>query len=79
MKKRIKTRRLTDIYHSDDDDVGYGYNHALLYKTTGLWVPKLYCTYLPFRYFYQAHALMPKAANSCSLTRPHMEYGIQVS
>ena len=23
MKKRIKTRRLTNIYHSDDDDVGY--------------------------------------------------------
>ena len=22
MKKRIKTRRLTNIYHSDDDDVG---------------------------------------------------------
>ena len=26
MKKRIKTRRLTNIYHSDDDDVGDGYN-----------------------------------------------------
>ena len=26
MKKRIKTRRLTNIYHSDDDDVGNGYN-----------------------------------------------------
>ena len=25
MKKRIKTRRLTNIYHSDDD-VGDGYN-----------------------------------------------------
>ena len=25
MKKRIKTRRLTNIYHSDDDDVGDGY------------------------------------------------------
>ena len=25
-KKRIKTRRLTNIYHSDDDDVGDGYN-----------------------------------------------------
>ena len=24
MKKRIKTRRLTNIYHSDDDDVGDG-------------------------------------------------------
>ena len=23
MKKRIKTSRLTNIYHSDDDDVGY--------------------------------------------------------
>ena len=23
MKKRIKTRRLTNIYHSDDDDVSY--------------------------------------------------------
>ena len=22
MKKRIKTRRLTNIYHSDDDDIG---------------------------------------------------------
>ena len=26
MKKRIKTRRLTNIYHSDDDDVGDGSN-----------------------------------------------------
>ena len=26
MKKRIKTRRLTNIYTSDDDDVGDGYN-----------------------------------------------------
>ena len=26
MKKRIKTCRLTNIYHSDDDDVGDGYN-----------------------------------------------------
>ena len=26
MKKRIKTRRLTNIYHSDYDDVGDGYN-----------------------------------------------------
>ena len=26
MKKRIKTRRLTNIYHSDDDDVGDGNN-----------------------------------------------------
>ena len=26
MKKRIKTRHLTNIYHSDDDDVGDGYN-----------------------------------------------------
>ena len=26
MKKRIKTRRLTNIYHSDDDDVNDGYN-----------------------------------------------------
>ena len=26
MKKLIKTRRLTNIYHSDDDDVGDGYN-----------------------------------------------------
>ena len=26
MKKRIKTHRLTNIYHSDDDDVGDGYN-----------------------------------------------------
>ena len=26
MKKRIKTRRLTNIYHSDDGDVGDGYN-----------------------------------------------------
>ena len=26
MKKRIKTRRLTNIYHNDDDDVGDGYN-----------------------------------------------------
>ena len=26
MKKQIKTRRLTNIYHSDDDDVGNGYN-----------------------------------------------------
>ena len=26
MKKRIKTRRLTNIYHSDDDVVGDGYN-----------------------------------------------------
>ena len=25
-KKRIKTHRLTNIYHSDDDDVGDGYN-----------------------------------------------------
>ena len=25
-KKRIKTRRLTNIYHSDDDDVSDGYN-----------------------------------------------------
>ena len=29
MKKRIKTRRLTNIYHSDDDDVGDGYNLPL--------------------------------------------------
>ena len=26
MKKRIKIRRLTNIYHSDNDDVGDGYN-----------------------------------------------------
>ena len=26
MKKWIKTRHLTNIYHSDDDDVGDGYN-----------------------------------------------------
>ena len=26
MKKRIKTRRLTNIYHSNDDDVGDGSN-----------------------------------------------------
>ena len=26
MKKRIKTRRLTNIYHSDDNDVGDGSN-----------------------------------------------------
>ena len=26
MKKRIKTHRLTNIYYSDDDDVGDGYN-----------------------------------------------------
>ena len=26
MKKRIKTRRLTNIYYSDNDDVGDGYN-----------------------------------------------------
>ena len=26
MKKRIKTRRLTNTYHIDDDDVGDGYN-----------------------------------------------------
>ena len=26
VKKRIKTRRLTNIYNSDDDDVGDGYN-----------------------------------------------------
>ena len=26
MKKWIKTRRLTNIYHCDDDDVGDGYN-----------------------------------------------------
>ena len=26
MKKRIKTRHLTNIYHSDDDDIGNGYN-----------------------------------------------------
>ena len=26
MKKRIKTRRLTNIYHSDYDDVGDSYN-----------------------------------------------------
>ena len=26
MKKQIKTRRLINIYHSDDDDVGDGYN-----------------------------------------------------
>ena len=26
MKKRIKTRCLTNIYHSDDDDVDKGYN-----------------------------------------------------
>ena len=26
MKTRIKTRRLTNIYHSDDDDIGDGYN-----------------------------------------------------
>ena len=26
MKKLIKTRRLTNIYHSDDDDVGDGTN-----------------------------------------------------
>ena len=26
MKKRIKTRRLTNIYHNDDDDVGDGSN-----------------------------------------------------
>ena len=26
MTKRIKTRRLTNIYHSDDDDVGDAYN-----------------------------------------------------
>ena len=34
MKKRIKTRRLTNIYHSDDDDVGDGYN--LLFPSLSL-------------------------------------------
>ena len=37
MKKRIKTRRLTNIYHSDDDDVGDGYN--LLSPSLSLSVP----------------------------------------
>ena len=37
MKKRIKTRRLTNIYHSDDDDVGDGYN--LLSPPLSLSVP----------------------------------------
>ena len=26
VKKRIKTRHLTNIYYSDDDDIGDGYN-----------------------------------------------------
>ena len=30
MKKRIKTRRLTNIYHSEDDDVGDGSKSAIL-------------------------------------------------
>ena len=34
VKKRIKTRRLTNIYHSDDDDVGNGYN--LLFPSLSL-------------------------------------------
>ena len=37
MKKRIKTRRLTNIYHSDDGDVGNGYN--LLSPPLSLSVP----------------------------------------
>ena len=37
MKKRIKTRRLTNIYHSDDDDVGNSYN--LLSPPLSLSVP----------------------------------------
>ena len=37
MKKRIKTRRLTHIYNSDDDDDGEGYN--LLSPPLSLSVP----------------------------------------
>ena len=37
MKKRIKTRRLTNIYHSDDDDVSDGSN--LLSPPLSLSVP----------------------------------------
>ena len=37
MKKWIKTRRLTNIYHSDDDDIGDGYN--LLSPSLSLSVP----------------------------------------
>ena len=37
MKKRIKTRRLTNIYHSDDDDISDGYN--LLSPPLSLSVP----------------------------------------
>ena len=37
MKKRMKTRRLTNIYHTDDDDVGDGYN--LLSPPLSLSVP----------------------------------------
>ena len=42
MKKRIKTRRLTNSYHSDDDDVGDGYNllSPPLYPSVPLPLPK---------------------------------------
>ena len=42
MKKRIKTHRLTNIYHSDDDDVGDGYNllSTLLSLSVPLPLPK---------------------------------------
>ena len=39
MKKRIKTRRLTNIYHSDDDDVGDGYNLLCTPLSLSLSVP----------------------------------------
>ena len=37
MKKRIKSRRLTNIYNSDEDDLGDGYN--LLPHSLSLSVP----------------------------------------
>ena len=39
MKKRIKTRRLTNIYHSDDDDVGDGSNLLTSSLSLSLSVP----------------------------------------
>ena len=41
MKKRIKTRLLTNIYHSEDEDVGDGYNllSPALFLSLSLSVP----------------------------------------
>ena len=55
MKKRIKTRRLTNIYHSDDDDVGDCSN---LLSSISLFLSLSLCPSPSSQYIYQqSHVL----------------------